>query len=29
MARRASSSDQAANDSDLPKIEGKMMSPKP
>ena len=29
MARRASSSDQAANDSDLPKIEGKMMSQKP
>jgi flagellar motility protein MotE (MotC chaperone) len=29
MARRASTSDQASNDGDLPKIEGKMMSQKP
>jgi flagellar motility protein MotE (MotC chaperone) len=29
MARRASSSDQASADGDLPKIEGKMMSQKP
>jgi len=29
MARRASSSDQAASDGDLPKIEGKMMPQKP
>jgi flagellar motility protein MotE (MotC chaperone) len=29
MARRASTSDQAANDGDLPKIEGKMMPQKP
>jgi flagellar motility protein MotE (MotC chaperone) len=29
MARRASTSDQAASDGDLPKIEGKMMSQKP
>jgi flagellar motility protein MotE (MotC chaperone) len=29
MARRASTSDQASNDGNLPKIEGKMMSQKP